>query len=113
MIRAEIAGGDAHALYFARLNDQSGEIDVVELTRPDGLGNLSAVETPVWDSNLAELRQHIDAIGVVTLASAGQSYLSREPGEIRTRNCLRCERLALLNRSGWEAGIRNRRETFF
>jgi predicted nucleic acid-binding Zn-ribbon protein len=43
-IRADIAGGDARALYFAWLLDvQSGEIedDVVEPARPDGLGSLS------------------------------------------------------------------------
>lgn len=49
VIRADIAGGDARALYFAWLLDvQSGEIDddVVEPARPDGLGNLS----PALDS---------------------------------------------------------------
>jgi hypothetical protein len=48
-IRADIAGGDARALYFAWLLDvQSGEIDddVVEPARPDGLGSLS----PALDS---------------------------------------------------------------
>ncbi len=48
-IRADIAGDDARALYFAWLLDvQSGEIedDVVEPARPDGLGSLS----PALDS---------------------------------------------------------------
>jgi hypothetical protein len=81
------------------LDTQSGEIDgdVVEQARPDGLGNLSTAETSAWDSNLAELRQHIEDIGVVSLASAGQLYLSRKSVEIRTRNCLRPEGLAFFN----------------
>jgi hypothetical protein len=44
-IRADIAGGDARALYFAWLLDvQSGEIDddVVEPARPDGLGSVAS-----------------------------------------------------------------------
>ena len=64
----------------------------------DGLGNLSAAaETPVRDSNVANLRQHVDGIGVARLASAGRFHLSRKSVEIRTRNCLHLERLAFLN----------------
>lgn len=49
------------------LNVYSGEIDdeVVTPARSDGLWNLSAAaETPVSDSNVAQLRQHVDGIGV-------------------------------------------------
>ena len=83
---------------------------MVKLARParsDALGSLSAAaEVPRWDSNFAELRQHVDGIGVARLAGAGQFHLSRKSVEIRTRNGLSLERLAFLNRIGWEAGIR-------
>ncbi len=84
---------------FAWLLDTSGEIDgdVVESARPDGLGNVSTAETSAWDSNLAELRQPIEGIGVVGLANSDQLYLSRKSVEIRTRNCLRPEGLAFCN----------------
>jgi hypothetical protein len=56
-----------------------------------------AAETPGWDSNFAELRQHIEGISVARLANAGQFHLSRKSAEIRTRNGLSLERLAFLN----------------
>ena len=77
-IRADIAGGDARALYFAWLLDvQSGEIDddVVEPARPDGLGSLS----PALDS-------FIDVMGLdrdLVVAAAEGSRQTSEPPPVK------------------------------
>jgi len=44
------------------------------------------------------------ALALRVRASAGQFHLFRKLVEIRTRNCLRPERLAFLNRIGWVSG---------
>jgi hypothetical protein len=97
-IRADIAGGDARALYFAWLLDvQSGEIDddVVEPARPDGIGNLS----PALDS-------FIDIMGLERdLLAAAVDGASKAPAIPPAREIDRWiarldadERVALLSR---------------
>ena len=97
-IRADIAGGDARALYFAWLLDvQSGEIDddVVEPARPDGLGSLS----PALDS-------FIDIMGLdPDLLAAAVDGASKAPAIPPAREIDRWiarldadERVALLSR---------------
>jgi hypothetical protein len=97
-IRADIAGGDARALYFAWLLDvQSGEIDddVVEPARPDGLGSLS----PALDS-------FIDIMGLDRdLMAAAVDGASKAPATPPIREIDRWiarldaeERVALLSR---------------
>jgi hypothetical protein len=56
-----------------------------------------AAKTPGWDSNFAELRQHIEDISVARLAGKYQPVHLSETVEIRTRNGLSLERLAFLN----------------
>jgi hypothetical protein len=97
-IRADIAGGDARALYFAWLLDvQSGEIgdDVVEPARPGGLGSLS----PALDS-------FIDIMGLdPDLLAAAVDGASKAPAIPPAREIDRWiarldadERVALLSR---------------
>lgn len=84
---ADIAGGDARALYFAWLLDvQSGEIDddVVEPARPDGLGSLS----PALDSVIDIIgldRETPGSGGGRSIESAGDTARQRDLREIGER----------------------------
>lgn len=78
-IRADMAGGDARALYFAWLLDvQSGEIDddAVEPARPDGLGSLS----PALDSfiDIMGLDRDLLAAAVDGASKASATPLARK-----------------------------------
>ena len=97
VIPADITGGDAHALYFAwLLNVQSGEIDVTSSSR---LGPMVSVTPQLWQ-HLSGIRTSLNCVNILrALAlSFGRVPASlicpKKSVEIRTRNCLRCERLA-------------------